>query len=595
MRISNQSYLSQMAQLSKGLLDKSEKVYLQIQTNTRTQDMAELGRKEIHQFSDAQLQIEKHQNYALNIDVAQSRFDEFEKIFNQFSTILEEVNAALDTAHERTDTSAQLMADLSESYLYEIEQLLNTKIQENFYLFNSRDGRKSDADIRFFEAADGTSFQMLGNVTGVDASANAYALRKVRDAYNGEAIRVERDSDNTQMDIGFDEKGDLDVAALRDFLRGTQGRVVTWYDQGTGGNNLTSGATGPRIELDHYGDKPAIHFDSGTNDILSSGAVTAADPIVSGIVDYTGTGGPVWTGGGNVFLFDASTDTLDYGGGASITNTDFQQQPHLVTQLDGANPDFRVDGSVQNASTTGTPAGNITGFTLGGNTAGTGAEFYTTELYVHSTIPTGTNLLDLEASIQHGSIAGTLETTRYDYANGAPLPSVVTTLAPGTMGAYNHSYSHGVHQDDQTQTYGSYNFDTSDTTTIDVSMSPYEPFIQNLVMGLDVARKSIDTSDPNATNTQDFEDLKTTIETLLDAARIGLLEAKNEINAQNDMLENQKIMHEESVSIYLQIQKDVDDVDSDALAAELLLLKEKIDLSYQTTARMNSLSLFKFV
>jgi hypothetical protein len=45
-------------------------------------------------------------------------------------------------------------------------------------------------------------------------SAAAYSLRKLRNAYTGNAIRVRRSSDNAEADIGFTANGDLDTTAL---------------------------------------------------------------------------------------------------------------------------------------------------------------------------------------------------------------------------------------------------------------------------------------------------------------------------------------------------------------------------------------------
>jgi hypothetical protein len=60
------------------------------------------------------------------------------------------------------------------------------------------------------------------------ASAAAYSLRKLRTAYTGPAIRVRRDSDNAEQDIGFTASGDLDTTALLAF--GGENRILQSED-----------------------------------------------------------------------------------------------------------------------------------------------------------------------------------------------------------------------------------------------------------------------------------------------------------------------------------------------------------------------------
>jgi len=78
----------------------------------------------------------------------------------------------------------------------------------------------------------------------------AYSIRQLRGGYTGSAFRVRRDSDDAEQDIGFDVNGDLDTAALETFCSGTDGFVVTWYDQilGTPNNFVASKESGePKV------------------------------------------------------------------------------------------------------------------------------------------------------------------------------------------------------------------------------------------------------------------------------------------------------------------------------------------------------------
>jgi hypothetical protein len=69
----------------------------------------------------------------------------------------------------------------------------------------------------------------------------AYSLRKLRNAYSGNAIRVRR-TDLTEQDIAFNSSGQLDTIALLAFV-GTgaldNGFVTTWYDQSGNARNAT--------------------------------------------------------------------------------------------------------------------------------------------------------------------------------------------------------------------------------------------------------------------------------------------------------------------------------------------------------------------
>jgi len=99
----------------------------------------------------------------------------------------------------------------------------------------------------------------------------ALSLRKLRDAYTGACIRVERSSDSTQQDIGFSGNF-LDTDALATFVGAGTGTVVTWYDQTTNGYNVSKGSlAAPRITVtgtnQTLNSKIAINF-NGTQTLL---------------------------------------------------------------------------------------------------------------------------------------------------------------------------------------------------------------------------------------------------------------------------------------------------------------------------------------
>jgi len=79
-------------------------------------------------------------------------------------------------------------------------------------------------------------------------AAAAYSLRQLSSTYSGDSIRVRRESDNTEQNIGF-VNNELDTSALATFCSGTDGFVTTWYDQSGNSINATqaTAANQPKI------------------------------------------------------------------------------------------------------------------------------------------------------------------------------------------------------------------------------------------------------------------------------------------------------------------------------------------------------------
>ena len=64
----------------------------------------------------------------------------------------------------------------------------------------------------------------------------AYSTRKIVSTYSGPCLRVRRTSDDAEQDIEFGADGWLDEASLLSFCAGTDGYVVTWYNQSSRGS-----------------------------------------------------------------------------------------------------------------------------------------------------------------------------------------------------------------------------------------------------------------------------------------------------------------------------------------------------------------------
>jgi hypothetical protein len=112
------------------------------------------------------------------------------------------------------------------------------------------------------------------NITGTVA---AWSLRRVDPAYTGPLLRVRRSSDDQESDIGFNSSGDLDEAALLDFVGSDSAYVSVWYNQASSGPDafqLTNGAQ-PRIVdagvVEKKESKPAIAFLSANSTWLDTG------------------------------------------------------------------------------------------------------------------------------------------------------------------------------------------------------------------------------------------------------------------------------------------------------------------------------------
>lgn len=79
-------------------------------------------------------------------------------------------------------------------------------------------------------------YPTLSSTSGVD---RAFSLRKIRNDYSGNCIRIRRSIDNTETDIGFNSFGYVNTSAISSFCTSGNGFVVTWYDQ-IGSSNISN-------------------------------------------------------------------------------------------------------------------------------------------------------------------------------------------------------------------------------------------------------------------------------------------------------------------------------------------------------------------
>jgi hypothetical protein len=111
-------------------------------------------------------------------------------------------------------------------------------------------------------------------------------------SYSGNAIRVERGSDNTTLDIDYNGN-QLDTSAIEIFCSGTTGKVVRIYDQFP---NLVAGYQGYVENI--YANAPTIY----------TGGALVTDPD-TGVVTprYTSASSEELTAGFTNYIFDSTT------------------------------------------------------------------------------------------------------------------------------------------------------------------------------------------------------------------------------------------------------------------------------------------------
>lgn len=77
----------------------------------------------------------------------------------------------------------------------------------------------------------------------------AYAMRQLISTYEGDALQLEGTSgaiNGVTYEAGFDEDGDLDMAAITAWLNGESARINIWYDQSGNGRNLVLSGSHPQ-------------------------------------------------------------------------------------------------------------------------------------------------------------------------------------------------------------------------------------------------------------------------------------------------------------------------------------------------------------
>jgi hypothetical protein len=205
----------------------------------------------------------------------------------------------------------------------------------------------------------------------------AYSLRKLRTAYTGSAIRVRRESDNVEQDIGF-VGNQLDTSALTSFVGSSSGRITKWYNQGSTGGvdnfNQTSASSQPFIVSSGITytagtlNKPTIYFNGGVDFNTSGATAFGAQNNATGFVVGQRTGGNnpgIFLASGS-FKLDLSSSSFQFDTGGGNTTGSFGTAWNTYTQ--GAfirgNSNKAYIKKVQSGTSNNTAASNLGTLTL---------------------------------------------------------------------------------------------------------------------------------------------------------------------------------------------------------------------------------------
>ncbi len=112
------------------------------------------------------------------------------------------------------------------------------------------------------------------------AVVGAYSVRKLVSAYVGPALRVRRDSDNAEQDVGF-SGGALDGTAMLAFCGSGNGFASKWHDQSGAGNHAAQPARTSQYQLVNagalvtQGGRPCLGYGGGSPTMALPGGMFA--------------------------------------------------------------------------------------------------------------------------------------------------------------------------------------------------------------------------------------------------------------------------------------------------------------------------------
>jgi len=115
-------------------------------------------------------------------------------------------------------------------------------------------------------------------------AALVYSLRKIVNAYAGDAIRVRESGGNTEADIGFDDFGNLDTTALLAHTGANDGFVTTLDEQSRNLDNATQATNAAQPKVVSAGvvltknGRPTIRYDGAQELKITTGPTLLTGP-----------------------------------------------------------------------------------------------------------------------------------------------------------------------------------------------------------------------------------------------------------------------------------------------------------------------------
>ena len=157
--------------------------------------------------------------------------------------------------------------------------------------------------------------KLLNSYSGAAA---AYSLRQLDTAYTGPAVRVRRDTDNTELNIPFYE-GELHTALLNDFCLNANGFVSVWYDQSGNGNDAVQATTAsqPKVYDSVTGVIDSLRFDG--NDFFTLASTIPID-LSDGFAGFIASNHS--SGNNHRIFLQTTAGGLDYAAGGTLLATE---------------------------------------------------------------------------------------------------------------------------------------------------------------------------------------------------------------------------------------------------------------------------------
>jgi len=130
------------------------------------------------------------------------------------------------------------------------------------------------------------------------------SLYKWVESYSGDSIRVRRDSDNAEQDIGF-AGSVLDTSAIETFGGGANVHVVTWYDQSGNGEDHTQSSASAQ---------GTVAFGDGYNSVVKTSSDGGPMVVFTGSYYTNGVGTSNYMSkNGTVVLHQEEDSSVSFG------------------------------------------------------------------------------------------------------------------------------------------------------------------------------------------------------------------------------------------------------------------------------------------